>query len=164
MRESVGFTFLFNFFATFLVILIFVLVSIMNYMKAYKVNSQIVSAIEKRGGINASTKKDIQNILSSSGYHLSTTRRSCNGKYGKILDAGITNYEVCLYLANDGDVTEGETYNGTLRFKAGDAGRTFQIGVLTYIYFDMPIIHQLLRIPVYTTTDNIYIFPRTVRG
>ena len=163
MKESVGFTFLFNFFLTFLLVLIFVLISIMNYMRAYKVNSQIVSAIEKRGGINVATKRDIINILTSNGYRPETSRRSCNKKYGKVIDSGIQGYEVCLYLDNDGEVTDFETYHGTVRFKEGDIGKTFQVGVVTYIYFDMPIIHSLLRIPVYTTTDNIYIFPRTVR-
>lgn len=163
MKESAGFTFLFNFFLTFLLVLIFVLISIMNYMRAYKVNSQIVDAIERRGGYNIATKKDIINILTSNGYHPETSPRSCNTKYGKVISTGIQNYEICLYLDNDGEVTDFENYRGIVRFKERDIGKTFQMGVVTYIYFDMPIIHSMVRIPVYTTTDNIYIFPRTVR-
>lgn len=154
MRESVGFTFLFNFFATFLVILIFVLISIMNYMKAYKVNSRIASIIEKYNGYNVEAKKEISIALSSMGYR-SSTENSCASsanvnKYGTNISTGINNYNFCLYKHDD----KGGAH-GSLDLNHGE---TFKVGILTYIYFDIPIINSLVKIPVYSTTGNMYAF------
>ena len=82
----------------------------MNYMKAYKVNSQIISVIEKHGGINVSTKKDIQKVLISNGYRKDTTMKNCNKKYGTVLNAGIDDYEICLYLAKKLDLYPKDIY------------------------------------------------------
>ena len=149
MRQSVGFTFLFNFFTTFLVVLIFVLISIMNYMKAYKVNSKIVAIIEKNEGYNLQAKNEIDAVLTSLGYR-STTPTTCASKSSSgytNISSGLQNYDICLYTSK-------------ARLNQGD---TFKMGILTYIYFDIPIIGSLVKIPVYTTTDNIYVFRSDMR-
>ena len=57
-------------------------------------------------------------------------------------ELGINNYDVCIYRPKN-------------KVKAGD---NIKFGVTTYIYFDIPIINSLVKIPVYTTTDSIYVF------
>ena len=145
MKESVGFTFLFNFFATFLIILFFALISIMNYMKAYKVNSQITATIEKYEGYNSAARDEIVSTLNSLEYRKSNPS-GCKDREGMTAlvntELGINNYDVCIYRPKN-------------KVKAGD---NIKFGVTTYIYFDIPIINSLVKIPVYTTTDSIYVF------
>lgn len=153
MKQSIGFTFIFNFFAIFLVVLIFALISIMNYMKAYKVNSYLVGILEKNEGYNLNAKNQIQNSLVSSGYRSAepspcpkkTFLQNGQSKTYTNITTDIGDYDVCLY-STSANLSKGST---------------FRMGVLTYIYIDIPIINSIIRIPVFSTTDSIYVFERS---
>lgn len=136
MKESISYTFLLNIIITFIVISFFVIMCIMSYTRAFRVNSKIVHAIEIAEGYNKVSKVQIDNILTT-GYQKFNVE--CQPKEGQVaintVD-GKTNDGTCIYY-----------------FKNGDK---YNYGVITYMTFDFPLINQLVRIPVYTRTMTLH--------
>ena len=137
MKESISYTFLLNIIITFIVISFFVIMCIMSYTKAFRVNSKIVNAIEISEGYNKVSKDEINKILTSYGYQKISVK--CPKKEG--VDAinvtsGITNDGTCIYYFDNGD--------------------KYNYGVITYMTFDFPIVNTLIRIPVYTRTMSLH--------
>lgn len=137
MKESISYTFLLNIIITFIVISFFVIMCIMSYTKAFRVNSKIVNAIEISEGYNKVSKNEINKIVTSYGYQKINV--GCPKKEGH--DAintvdGKTNDGTCIYYFDNGD--------------------KYNYGVITYMTFDFPIVSTLIRIPVYTRTMTLY--------
>lgn len=137
MKESISYTFLLNIIITFIVISFFVIMCIMSYTKAFRVNSKIVNAIEISEGYNKVSKDEINKIVTSYGYQKINV--GCPKKEGQ--DAintvdGRTNDGTCIYYFDNGD--------------------KYNYGVVTYMTFDFPIVSTLIRIPVYTRTMSLY--------
>lgn len=137
MKESISYTFLLNIIITFIVISFFVIMCIMSYTKAFRVNSKIVNVIEISEGYNSVAKNEINRILTSYGYQ--KTNVSCPKREGQ--DA--TN------------AVDGRTSDGTCIYYF-DNGDKYNYGVVTYMTFDFPIVRTLIRIPVYTRTMSLY--------
>lgn len=137
MKESISYTFLLNIIITFIVISFFVIMCIMSYTKAFRVNSKIVNAIEISEGYNKVSKNEINKIITSYGYQKMNV--GCPKKEGQ--DAintvdGKTNDGTCIYYFDNGD--------------------KYNYGVITYMTFDFPVVSTLIRIPVYTRTMSLY--------
>lgn len=140
MREGIGSVFLYNIIIIFIVILFAFLAGTMSYSKAFRVNSRIINAIEVSEGYNEQANKEITRVLGTLGYRHSGGNHSCPTKKGATLLENITSdYEYCVYY-----------------YKIDD--RHYNYGILTYIYLDLPVIGELLKIPVYTKTARIYHF------
>lgn len=143
MKQSIGTSFLLNFIIIFIVVTFAFIIGIMNYMKAFKVNSGISNAIENHEGYNKLAKEDISNFLTSYGYRRNSSKKcpSKNGisalniAYG---DSTSKSFPYCIY-----------------EYKKNKDGY-FYYGITTYIYLDIPIINQYLAIPVYTETEKIF--------
>lgn len=155
MNESVGNALLFNLVITFIIILLAFFIGSMSYSKASKVKNKIIEEIEKQGEYDEITSKvtgeeiyenaeeEINDWLSSSGigYRVNTNpgqvNNSCpqsvNGD--KLLNSNST-YEYCVYLHS----TCTENNN---RSKCGE-----YFTVITYMYFDIPVIQELIKIPI----------------
>lgn len=142
MKESISYTFLLNIIITFIVISFFVIMCIMSYTKAFRVNSKIVNAIEISEGYNKVAEPEINRILTSYGYQkINVTCQPKEGQKaigydGQVLPNDKADNGVCVY-----------------KFKNGDK---YNYGVVTYMTFDFPIINQLVRIPVYTRTMSLH--------
>ena len=143
MKESVGSVALYNIIIAFLVIVFAFLAATISYSKAFRVNSRIINSLEKFEGYNSAASDEINKNLESIGYRRSTTTgsNSCPKKSGVLAKELISrNYHYCVYEIND------------------PLPRYYHWGVLTYIYVDIPIIGNTLKIPIYTKSDSYYRF------
>jgi hypothetical protein len=139
MREGIGSVFLYNIIITFIIIVFAFLAGTLSYTKAFKVNTKIVSAIEKYEGYNNLSNNEINKALQTLGYRISTNN-TCPKRDGKSAMTNLSNnYKYCVY-----EFSEGKGY------------RTY--GVVSYISIDIPIIGGLLQIPIYSRTIKMYNF------
>ncbi len=157
MKQSIGTTFLLNFIIIFLILTFVFIAAIMNYMRAFKVNSGIENAIENHEGYNDLAYKEINNFLTTFGYRIDNngaskckTTRTHTTKDGKTETGRL--------------MTKAYSSNGNQNFRyciyefPKDKDNYFTYGVVTYIYMDIPMFNQYLAIPVYSETERIYKF------
>lgn len=143
MRESIGLTYTLNFVILFIVITFAFLFGIMSYYKAFKVNSRISNAIENNEGYNSLSINDINNVLGSLGYRkgsVTCPTRTYKGKQYSAVTSTSNKYAICVY-----------------EYPVNDSGY-FRYGIVTYIYLDIPVIGQTLKLPIYSETEKIYKF------
>ena len=141
MKESISYTFLLNIIITFIVISFFVIMCIMSYTRAFRVNSKIVNAIEIAEGYNSLSKRQIDSILTTGYQKLNVTCPPKEGQNaidhnGNELPNNKTDNGICIYYFDNGD--------------------KYNYGVITYMTFDFPIINSIVRIPVYTRTMSLH--------
>lgn len=142
MREGIGSIFLYNMMILFITIIFCFLAATVNYYKAFKVNSAIAKEIEEYEGYNLLSDTEIARVLSTLGYRQSTSSTDCPKKDGEdalALYAATSNYDICLY-----------------RFEESDY--YYSYGIITYMYFDLPIIGENFKIQIYAKTESIYDF------
>lgn len=135
MKQGVGTTVTINIMAIFIVVTFAFLVITLNYYKAYKVNNIISTSIEKFEGYNELSKNEIESKLTSIGYVRNND--NCPTKYGQNLTK---NASYCVYLEEDNEKN------------------TYKYVIVTYLNMQIPIINQVLNLPVKTTTETIYKF------
>ena len=133
MKQGMGFSVTINIIAIFIVVTFAFLVASLNYYKAYKVNNAISDSIEKYEGMNELAKNEIEGKLTSLGYVNGTKR--C--KEGNLND---TRYNYCVYA-------EKNENTGKYKYK-----------VVTYLNFNIPIINQVINLPVTSKTGVITYF------
>ena len=147
MKESIGYTYLLNLMIFFIFVTFAIVMAIMSYSRSFKVNSEIMRAIEVCEGYNDCSAKEINNSLENLGY-MKDSSFSCPSK-DKIpaVDKpnSLNNYEMCVYY----DKTSKE-FN---RFN----GKKYRYGVLTYYHLDIPILNRI-KLKIYTKTNWIYNF------
>lgn len=138
MREGIGSIFLYNIIIIFIIITFAFIAGTLSYSKAFKVNSRIINSIEKYEGYNGLSISEIDNILGTIGYRHQNVGK-CPTKNGGSLIPHSGGYKYCVY--------EFKEKNGY-----------YSYGVLTYMYIDIPIIGDLLEVPVYSRTAALYQF------
>lgn len=142
MRQSIGLTYTLNFIIVFIVITFAFLFGIMSYYKAFKVNSRVSDTIENHEGYNSLSIAEIDNVLNTLGYIKGAPncpkRRYKNVEYASI---STNDYALCVYEYPV------DTHTGYFRY-----------GIVTYINFDIPLIGQTLKLPIYSETEKIYKF------
>ena len=134
MNQSVSYTYLLNIIIIFILVAFMVLMGTLSYTKAFRVNSKIANAIEIWEGDNSCSQDEINRIINNYGYKKRIT--SCPKKSNK---AGTLKNGYCIYKFDDDD-------------------KHYSYGILTYMYIDIPVIGDILKIPVYSRTDRIYKF------
>jgi len=145
MKESISYTFLLNIIITFIVISFFVIMCIMSYTKAFRVNSKIVNAIEIAEGYNGISKEQIDIEIENHGYQKFSIK--CPEREGQYA----VDYNENHRLIDD------KTTNGICVYKFyNNSSKKYSYGVMTYMTFDFPIISSLVRIPVYTRTMTMH--------
>lgn len=161
MREGIGTTLTLNIIIIFIVIVFGLLSATVNYYKAFKVNSYILSSIDKYEGYNERAKTEIADRLEGFGYF---QRPSNSGSYACPSDrngaplvakangnADIdSKYFYCVYYYEDDTSLKNETN------KSGQP-RYYNYSVISYISLDLPIA-GILNIPVHTKGERIYRF------
>lgn len=157
MKESIGNAMLFNLVIVFVVILIAFFVGSLSYTKAYKVKNKIIEEIEKEGesagrqftslsqaenAYNDTVRSEVSSWLRGGstgqgiGYRINTNRVSnCPTYKGTNALDSYNDYEYCVYKIST-----------CTSLSKGRCGVYYH--VTTYMYFDLPIIDQLLKIPV----------------
>lgn len=136
MRESFGSVFLYNIIILFIIVTFAFLSGTLSYMKAFKANSRIVNAIEKYEGYNGEALTEINNVLNTLGYRAGSP--NCKVRDGVMATTEGTMHDYCIYHY--------ERENNKDYY-----------GVLTYMYFDFPIVGQF-KIPLFTKTEKVYYF------
>jgi len=146
MKESIGNAMLFYIIITFVVVLIMFFVGSLSYSKAYKVKNKIVEEIEKEETYNQAAIDEIESWLAGGGengkgigYRYNTGSLINTGNCPAVDNATLinqkSNYQYCVYEINT-------CTNG----REGRCGKYYK--VVAYMYFDLPIIGDLIKIPV----------------
>ena len=138
MKESISYTYLLNMMLVFIVLSFCIIACVFSYSKAFRVNSKIINALEESEGYNDVAILEIDKITNSLGYQRFDI--NCKNRYDAELMDGTVGY--CLYEFEE-DIN-GESY--------------IYYGVQTYMSFDFPLLQWFLKIPVYNTTEKIYLF------
>ena len=145
MRESLGSAFLYNIVFIFLAIIFSFLMGTLIYHKAFILNSNIISSLEKYEGYNSFSQKEIDIQLKSIGYPAGKNVK-CPTKKGDgelVLPENKT-YNYCVYKINNDGVTGNNRY--------------YSYGVITYISLDFPFVSSFLKIPIYSQSGRIFKF------
>lgn len=153
MKESVGYTVTLNIMIVFITIVVAFLCAALIYFKSNKVSNVVTSAIEKYEGYNEASIKEIGLNLSSLGYSShsincdsTVTDKSASGGKCSLLStasnpAGSKGY--CVYKCIDGE------YN--------------YYKIRTNMMLNIPIIHDILDIPIYSNTNRLYDFDTALK-
>ena len=141
MKESIGSAFLYNIIIIFIMIVFAILAATLTYYKAYKVNTKVMTIIEKYEGYNDLAIKEIDNTLTSVGYMAKQGHKCPAKKNGGILQTESKQYRYCVYY-----------------FEKDDSEKHYTYGVITYITLDIPIVNTFLQIPIYSKSNRIFRF------
>lgn len=137
MKESIGGTWLFGIFITFLLLIAGFLCFAINYTKAFKVKDQIINIIERNGGINYKAKEDaslkeINNYITNDvGYR--TLGECPEGYNGYLSNDTATNLkQESFYCIKEVKVNEKAELN-MVYYK-----------ILVFFKFDVPVLNSFL--------------------
>ncbi len=149
MKEAIANAGVFNLVAIFVAILIAFFIGSLGYSKAFKVKNYIVNEIEKSGYESkdrANINKSIDSWLKEIGYRVNSGYNKINCPV--INDSRVSNggsalnneskYQYCIY--------EFVTKNGLKESK--------YYRVVAYMYFDVPIVEDIIRVPVVGETAS----------
>lgn len=141
MRESISYSFLLNTIILFIFICFAVIMGIFSYYRAFRANTIIINSIEKYEGFNCLAQEEAARKLSTLSYSTPFRANNRSDNIGELLtnssEYNNLGYSVIYYDLND---------------------RNYQYGVFTYMYMDLPIINQIMRIPLYSKTKVLYEF------
>jgi len=146
MKESVGYTVLLNIAIVYIVIVFAFLSSVVIYYKSNKVSNAIMYSVEKYEGYNKYAKEEISRTLETLGYGSQTI--NCGEKYND-------NNTTCDNV--DGDISRVKGYCIYYCKKDIDS-EYYYYKVKTNMMINIPIINDLMNIPIYSNTEYIYDF------
>ena len=146
MRESFGSTWTMQLMFGFTFLFVSFLAITISYSKAFRVRNEVISIIEKYGGISDRSSQTIANYVRSSGYR---TQGRCNAEAGKLV-YGIT---------SDGDLQEanGGLYLGCIKKdKINNNAISNVIYEVTMFYkFNLPIVGDVTTFVIKGKTTDL---------
>lgn len=173
MKESISYSFLLNIIILFITVCAAIIMGIFSYYKAFRANSIITETIEKYEGYNCIAKEEIARKLGSIGYNTPFNVKCKNSDGNCETDNEENgNYKVISYNldfdANPNDeyvknnlkdyFAYGEKNNST--YKCDEKGCTtnkhYQYGVYTYMYVELPVVSNLIRLTFSSKTKPMY--------
>ncbi|MBQ9072516.1 MAG: hypothetical protein IJY25_05115 [Bacilli bacterium] len=155
MKESVGYTVTLNIVIMFIIIVFAFLSAALIYFKSNKIGNVIVNSVEKYEGYNSYAISEIDKNMSSLGYNKGSIENSCARK-SQIKDGDVT----CNLTTN----TFGKGVNGYCIYLCEsssndkDKGKYYYYRIRTNMMINIPIINDLLNIPIYSNTNRLYDF------
>lgn len=146
MKSAIGNTFIMNFIIMFTIIFIALFIGSMTYTKALRIKNRITDIIEQNGGYDkglSDSDGEITKFLNEAGYRISESQTSdcekLNGTDISELGAQVvypssyqSQYRYCIYKF---DTKKGSYY-----------------GVKVFMYLDLPIVGDMIELPVYGET------------
>lgn len=142
MREAISNAMIFNLVIIFVAILLAFFIGSLSYSKASKVKNRIVEVIEKEQAYGEDAQGEIDTWLGEIGYRVNTNRAlntdcpNVNLEDASVdLLTGTNKYEYCVYRIRQCDSKDENRCDTYYR-------------VIAYMYFDVPIVQDLVRIPV----------------
>lgn len=158
MRESISYTFLLNIVIIFVFTCFAIIMGVISYYKAFRANTIISEAIEKYEGYNCLSKEEIERRLVGLGYKTPFNVK-CKSTDGNCDDSG-KGYKVIAYNLdfNGNLVYEDEKMSSTyICDKNGCAtNKHYQYGIYTYMYVDLPVVANIIKIPFFAKTSIMY--------
>lgn len=156
MRESIANVFVINFIIVFVIIFIGLFATSSSYSKASKVKNMVLDIVEEHadelGEVDTlpdDIENEIETSLSRLGYRLNKNQNNkCKKIDGAILMNGFSNYHYCVYKHPKAE--DNTIYNGN----APRRGNYFT--VITYMYFDIPLIGSNLELAVQGETRTYF--------
>ena len=171
MKEGISYSFLLNIIILFIFVCFSVVMGISSYYRAYKAGAIIVESIEKYEGYNCLSEKEIALKLGSITYNV-PFNVSCDSK-GTSCKTG----DGYVVVVNDLDLNSdkkawNENMNSsysceersnvfegsTTEIKVCSTNKHYQYTVYTYMYFDLPVINSIVRIPFISKSKILYEF------
>ena len=144
MKESIGYTVTINIVIIFILIVFAFLSAVLVYFKSNKVSNIITVTIEKYEGYNKFSKDEISQKLGSIGY-TKKKLKSCPSVAGcTIKYNGSDGY--CVYMCNE-VVRENSSCEVYYYYR-----------IKTRMLINIPIVNDLLEIPIYSNTNRMYNF------
>ena len=145
MKSALGNTFIVNFIIIFTIIFIALFVGSTSYTKAMRIKNRIIDIIEENQGYDYDELKDeINNYLKDAGYRIATTNA---GNCEPVNSGGTVVYP---------SQTQSSQYDYCIFEYNSKRGKYY--GVKTYMYLDLPIIGDTVKIGVYGETSVMGIF------
>ena len=156
MSESIGATWIFSICLTFIILFTAYLAISVNYAKAFRIKSHIVSVIEENEGYSGDIEAGIQNYLIAQGYSASgTCPRTIASSDGNATDwqqvacidqrtdgrCGVCVYHMPVTTGND-DICAGRSY----------------YRVIAFFKFDLPVVNYFTTFRVSGESRYIYDF------
>ena len=168
MKESIGYTVSLNLMIVFITIIVAFLCASLIYFKSNKVSNIITTAIEKYEGYNQAAIDEINLNLTSLGYgsraiECTDTIDDKTDKDGKctivgdLSGHGINGY--CVYLCVE-DIEHTEPYVDLVNIENFQNINYYFYKIRTNMMLSIPIIHDILDIPIYSNTNRLYNFRR----
>lgn len=159
MKEAIANAGVLNFIIIFVVLLISFFIGSLGYSKAFKVKNLIVSEIEKEESYD-DAEESILETLDEIGYRMNTnetnfrcpTERVGRNSGEEIEPVNIdSDYQYCVYRIDscridDAGVDKNDSY---ISRKC-----SYRYRVISYMYFDVPIINNLIKVPVRGETKS----------
>ena len=170
MKESIGYTVTLNIIIVFITIIVAFLCAALIYFKSHKVSNVITSAIEKYEGYNTSSIEEINRNLTSLGYGSRSIENKCINE-NPIDDEGSATGE-CWLLPYDYDNAQGQlgyciyvcyeeaSFKDDEWFAGNYTGEYYYYKIRTNMMLNIPIINDILDIPIYSNTNRLYNFDR----
>ena len=160
MKESISYSFLLNIVIVFIFICAAIVMGMFSYNKAFRANTIILRAIEKYEGYNCASKEEISKNLGTIGYNVPFTPTCKKSEKNCVIDE-TNKFKVVPY--NLDGPTDGEYVNdttGSLYVDAAESKQTrnYRYAVTTYMYIDVPVVNQLIRMSVTSRTNTMYEF------
>ncbi len=156
MREAIGNVFVFNFIIVFVIIFIGLFATSSVYSKAAKVKNEVLDIVEKYAdeleNVNTLPEEvtnEIETMLTKVGYRLNRNKKNkCPEVLNGTLMNDYSNYHYCVYKHNK--VDDDTTDNGNLPRRGN------YYTVITYMYFDIPLIGSNLEFEVHGQTRTYF--------
>lgn len=139
MKEAIANLGVFNLMMIFGIIMLSFFVGSLGYSKAYKVKNRIINEIELEGEWNNSVSQNVENYLADVGYRVDLDVKCPELKIDKADVATIStnsSYKYCVYKIT-GKKNTSVNVNDVVYYR-----------VMAYMYFDVPIVGDFIRIPV----------------
>ena len=155
MKESVGILSLTNIVIFFILVFTGYLCITLNQTKAYNVKNQVISIIQKNGGIDSQAVTEIQEYMSEVGYRSS-------GKCDSEDISSITNYAI---TQREGLQINGSTgmicisrhnINDNLPDSTGQFPKAAYYDIKVFFALDMPIINSVFNFNLKGSTRMVY--------
>ena len=151
MKESIGYTISLNLMIVFITIIISFLCAALIYFKSNKVSNVITTAIEKYEGYNTPAINEININLSSIGYGSRSIASKCTSRVEDKTDSD----GYCYLVSNQ----NGDGRNGYCVYECNESGGEYYFyKIRTNMMLNVPIINDVLDIPIYSNTNRLYKF------
>lgn len=148
MKESTGYTVTLNIIITFIIIIFTFLSAALIYFKSNKVSNVIMDSIEKYEGYNTLSENEIILNLSSIGYNINKINCASSVDSSK-------NSNVVCELVDGIKISSGE--NGYCVYLC-DEGEYYYYKIRTNMMINVPIINNILNIPIFSNTNRLFDF------